>query len=51
MYSFRSGTAAIIADAYFFAPSVPLRNSSDRMRLSKTKSGDKISSATSSLPF
>ena len=49
--SFRSGTAAIIADAYFFAPSGPLSNSSGRTGLCKTKSVDKISSATSSLPF
>jgi hypothetical protein len=49
--SFLSGTAVIIADAYFFAPSGPLRNSSERAGLCKIKSGDKISSATSSLPF
>ncbi len=49
--SFLSGTAVIIADAYFFAPSEPLRNSSGRVGLCKTKSSDKISSATSRLPF
>src|SRR6187200_150222 len=49
--SFLSGIAAITADAYFFAPSCPLRNSSGRAGLCKTKLGDKISSATSSLPF
>ena len=45
--SFLSGTAAITADAYFFAPSGPLRNSSGRVGLCKIKSGDKISSAAS----
>jgi hypothetical protein len=49
--SFLSGTAAIIAAAYFFIPSGPLRNSSGRTGLCKTKSDDRISSATSSLPF
>ena len=49
--SFLSGTAAIIADAYFFVPPGPLRNSSGRTGLCKTKSGDRISSATSRLPF
>jgi hypothetical protein len=34
--SFRSGTAAIIADAYFFAPSGPLRKSPGRTGLCKT---------------
>jgi hypothetical protein len=46
-----SGTAAITADANFFVPSGPLRNSSGRVGLCKTKSGDKISFATSKLPF
>jgi len=49
--SFLSGTAAIIADAYFFIPSGSLRNSSGRVGLCKTKSDDRISSATSSLSF
>src|SRR5215212_786657 len=49
--SFLSGTADIIADAYFFIPSGLLRNSSGRTGLCITKSDDRISSATSSLPF
>src|SRR5919204_1980675 len=48
---FRSGTAAIIADAYFFVPSGPLRSSLGRTGLCITKSGDRISSATSKSPF
>ena len=49
--SFRFGTAVIMADAYFFAPSGPFRSTSGRTGLCITKSGDRISSATSSLPF
>ena len=42
---------AITADAYFFVPSGPLRNSVGRTGLDITKSDDRISSATSRLPF
>ena len=49
--SFQSGTAAITADAYFFVPSGPLRNSLGRTGLWIIKSCDRISSATSRLPF
>ena len=49
--SFLSGTAVTSADAYFFVPSGPLRSSSGRTGLWIIKSYDRISSATSSLPF
>jgi hypothetical protein len=47
--SFRSGTAAILLQTHFFVPSGPLYRSSGSTGLCITKSGDRISSATSSL--